>query len=283
MGRFIGKPERSLRELYGDDPERADALAWGRRGALGGAALAAVGAALGAAVPFGRRLPTGMLPAALAQAPAEGGGGGPAVLRVEGKAPLVLLGERPMVAETPETMLDDEVTPAAKMYVRNNGGVPEAPADPRAWKLRIEGEVERPLEIAVGGVGGRALPARHAPPATGVRRQRALLLRARGARQPVGQWRRLLRRMDGRAPVRPAARRRAEGGREVHRAFRRRPAPLRRPEPAGDQPRHADREGDGGEHARRLPPQRRADPHRCTARRSGWWCRAGRARSARSG
>ncbi|HYI85061.1 MAG TPA: molybdopterin-dependent oxidoreductase, partial [Acetobacteraceae bacterium] len=157
MGRFIGKPERSLRELYGDDPERADALAWGRRGVLGGAALAAVGAALGAAVPFGRRLPTGMLPAALAQAPAEGGGG-PAVLRVEGKAPLVLLGERPMVAETPETMLDGEVTPAAKMYVRNNGGVPEAPADPRAWKLRIEGEVERPLEIAVGELEGGRFP-----------------------------------------------------------------------------------------------------------------------------
>ena len=126
-----GKPERGLGELYRDDPERADALAWGRRGALHGATLAAVGAALGAAVPFGRRLPTGLLPAALAQ-PSPAAGDKPAVLRMEGKAPLVLLGERPLVAETPETMLDDEVTPAAKMYVRNNGGVPAAPSDPRA-------------------------------------------------------------------------------------------------------------------------------------------------------
>ena len=77
---------------------------------------------------------------------------------MEGKAPLVLLGERPLVAETPETMLDDEATPAAKMYVRNNGGIPDAPSDPRAWKLRIEGEVERPLEIAVGELEGGRFP-----------------------------------------------------------------------------------------------------------------------------
>jgi hypothetical protein len=41
-------PERSFQELYRDDPERADALVWGRRGAFQGAALAAMGAALGA-------------------------------------------------------------------------------------------------------------------------------------------------------------------------------------------------------------------------------------------
>jgi len=93
-----------------------------------------------------------MLPAALAQTPA--GPGGPAVLRMDGKAALVVLGERPLVAETPETLLADEVTPTDKMYVRNNGGIPDAPADPRAWTFRIEGEVERPLEIAVGELEG---------------------------------------------------------------------------------------------------------------------------------
>ena len=45
-----GKMERSIEELYTDDPERADAVVFGRksdvnrRGFLGGAGLAAVGA-----------------------------------------------------------------------------------------------------------------------------------------------------------------------------------------------------------------------------------------------
>jgi len=156
-----GKPERSLRELYQDDPERADAVVWGRRGALKGAALASVGAALGGvAIPYAARMPAGLLPAALAQ-PAAGGaqGGGPRMIRLEGKEPLILQGERPLNAETPETLLDDDVTPAARMFVRNNGQVPEPAADPKAWKLRIEGEVNQPLEISVGELeSGRFAP-----------------------------------------------------------------------------------------------------------------------------
>ena len=48
-----GSSERSVEELYGDDPQRADAVIFGRkakvgrRGFLGGAGLAAVGAAVG--------------------------------------------------------------------------------------------------------------------------------------------------------------------------------------------------------------------------------------------
>jgi DMSO/TMAO reductase YedYZ molybdopterin-dependent catalytic subunit len=139
------KAERSLHELYRDDPERADALAFGRRGALKGAALAAMGAALGSSMPFGARLPAGVLPAALAQPAA------PQTLRMEGKAPLIILGERPLVAETPEHLLDDEVTPADKFFIRNNGQIPEPfTTEPRAWKLRIEGEVNAPLELTLG-------------------------------------------------------------------------------------------------------------------------------------
>ena len=59
--------ERSVQELYRDDPERADALVFGRRGALKGAALAAMGTALGAGIPFARHMPQGLVPAALAQ------------------------------------------------------------------------------------------------------------------------------------------------------------------------------------------------------------------------
>lgn len=137
--------ERSLRELYAEDPARADALAFGRRGTLKGASLAALGAALGAGIPFSRQMPAGYLPAALAQ------GDAPATLRMDGKAALIVLGERPLVAETPESLLDDAVTPADRFFIRNNGQIPEAFAgDPKGWKIRIEGEVNTPLELTLG-------------------------------------------------------------------------------------------------------------------------------------
>src|SRR3712207_7801487 len=60
---FRSKAERSIQELYRDDPERADAIAFRRRGALKGTALAAMGAAVGGAIPFASRMPEGMLPA----------------------------------------------------------------------------------------------------------------------------------------------------------------------------------------------------------------------------
>ena len=58
--------ERGLSEIYRDDPERADALAFGHRGFLKGAGLAAMGAALGATIPFARHMPSGLVPAAWA-------------------------------------------------------------------------------------------------------------------------------------------------------------------------------------------------------------------------
>lgn len=142
--------ERSVQELYADDPERADALAFGRRGALKGASLAAMGAVLGSAVPFSGRMPRGLMPAALAQ------GAGPALLQIDGKAPLINRGERPLNLETPEHLLADDVTPAAKMFVRNNGNPPEPlTGDWRTWKLKIDGEVNTPLEITVGELMSR--------------------------------------------------------------------------------------------------------------------------------
>jgi len=133
--------ERSLRELYADEPARAEALAFGRRGAV----LAAMGAALGAAIPFGGRMPRGLLPAALAQADA------PALLRMDGKAALILLGDRPLVAETPEAMLDDAVTPVDRFFVRNNGQIPAPLAgDARAWRITVDGEVNAPLSLSLG-------------------------------------------------------------------------------------------------------------------------------------
>ena len=146
------KLERSVQELYREDPERADAVAFGRRGALKGAALAAMGGAVGAAIPFGGSMPGGLMPAIFARPAAAQD---TPVLRMEGKGPLILQGERPLNAETPETLLDEPVTSARNMFIRNNGGVPEVPADPRAWKITIDGEVNTPLELTVGELESR--------------------------------------------------------------------------------------------------------------------------------
>jgi hypothetical protein len=62
--------ERSMQELYADDPERADALVFGRRtslsrrGFLGGTGLAAMSAAVGGPVVFAASMPGGLIPAA---------------------------------------------------------------------------------------------------------------------------------------------------------------------------------------------------------------------------
>lgn len=150
------KRERSLDELYRDDPERADALLYNRkagpsrRGFLGGAGVAAMGAMVGGAIPFSQNMPSGLVPAALAQAtPPEKKG--PQYLEFPGKDKgLVVIGDRPLVAETPEHLLDDDTTPTSKFFIRQNGTPPEAAANADGWKLTIDGEVNKPVEITVG-------------------------------------------------------------------------------------------------------------------------------------
>src|SRR6266850_2336879 len=98
----------------------------------------------------GVSLPVG---AALAQgAPAAKG---PKLLEMDGKAKLVVLGDKPLVAETPNELLDDDVTPTDKLFIRNNGLVPEIAGDPKAWKIKVDGEVNTPLEIALGDLMSR--------------------------------------------------------------------------------------------------------------------------------
>ena len=166
-----GKKERSIEELYQDDPERADAVAFGRRtdtsrrGFLGGAGLAAMTAAVGAPIVFGAGLPAGLVPAALAQdkkdaaPPAPAAPKGPQLLQLPGKDPnLVVLGDRPLVAETPEHLLDDETTPTPKFFVRNNGQIPEATKEPDSWKIVVDGEVDNRLELTLGELKKRFSP-----------------------------------------------------------------------------------------------------------------------------
>ena len=88
--------------------------------------LAGLPVIFGAALPEGIRL-LGLPPA------------GPTL---PGKHPeLLILNDRPVNAETPAHLLDEKVTGADRLFVRNNGLAPASPpADPSTWTLRISGE-----------------------------------------------------------------------------------------------------------------------------------------------
>ena len=151
--------ERGFFELYRDDPERADALVFNRRGVLKGAGLATMGAMVGGAIPFSGNMPAGFIPAALAQ----GSAAAPKILKMDGKAALVILGDKPLVAETPEHLLDDDITPNDKIFIRNNGIVPDAFAgDPNSWVLTIDGEVNTPLKLTLGDLKQKFKPVTYA-------------------------------------------------------------------------------------------------------------------------
>ncbi|MFM2422411.1 MAG: hypothetical protein RL291_941 [Pseudomonadota bacterium] len=164
------KITRTVDELYADDPERADAVVFGRkvdatrRGFLGDAGLAAMSAAVGGAIVHHATMPGGLIPAAMAQdkaatpppAAAPKAPAGPKTLEWPGKAPgLTLLGDRPLIAETPEHMMDDDTTPTSKFFVRNNGQTPEGFKDGDAWKLTIDGEVNNVLNLTLGDLKAR--------------------------------------------------------------------------------------------------------------------------------
>ena len=70
----MSRIERTVAELYQDDPERADAVVFGRRtdasrrGFIRSSGMAALSAAVGGPIVFAAAMPGGLIPAALAQA-----------------------------------------------------------------------------------------------------------------------------------------------------------------------------------------------------------------------
>ena len=140
------KPETPITEFYHnheEGPEGAERELLGRethsdrRGFLRGAGLAAVTALVGGVVPFHRNMPAGLIPAALADASI-----------VEGKDGLAVLNDRPLNAETPAHLLDDDVTPTLRHFVRNNG-VPPYETDAATWSLTIDGLVDTPMKLTI--------------------------------------------------------------------------------------------------------------------------------------
>ncbi|MBY5921517.1 molybdopterin-dependent oxidoreductase [Ferrimonas balearica] len=138
--------QKGLYELYQNDPDHADEKVFGRqsypdrRGFLKGAGLATMAAVLGGAIPFHRSMPAGIIPAAFAEGLED--------MVIEGKDGLVVLNDRPVNAETPPHLLDDDITPTARHFIRNNG-LPPTEVDADKWTLTIDGLVEQPMTLTL--------------------------------------------------------------------------------------------------------------------------------------
>ena len=106
-----------------------------RRAFVKRGSIAGLAATLGGTIPFADRLAPGVFPEAIAQ---DFG-----VLK--GKRGLRVMNDRPVNAETPVTLLDDDITPNERHFIRNNGITPERAWKQAAkgWNLSIDGEVKR--------------------------------------------------------------------------------------------------------------------------------------------
>lgn len=129
--------------IIDDQAATQDQPGTARRRFLKTSGLSALGAMLGMTVPFERHLSQGLVPVALAQ--------DTGIDLLPEKDGLTLLGDRPLNAETPPHLLDDDVTPYKHLFVRMNGLVPQTALDGNAegWTLTIDGEVETPLTLTL--------------------------------------------------------------------------------------------------------------------------------------
>ncbi|GAB3883924.1 sulfite oxidase [Spirosoma agri] len=99
-----------------------------RRGFLKKSSLATLTTLIGADIAFADKLPQHYLPLVVDVDPMADKNKG-----------LVVLNDKPWNVETPAHLLDDAVTPADKLFIRNNGLAP-ATVDPTTWTLTINGE-----------------------------------------------------------------------------------------------------------------------------------------------
>jgi DMSO/TMAO reductase YedYZ molybdopterin-dependent catalytic subunit len=111
---------------------------WSRRNFLMRTGGASAGLLFGMAIPFARNMPASFVPLALAQEMGE----------IAGKNGLTELNDRPLNAETPPHLLDDVVTPTNRHFIRNNGNPPED-VDAAAWRLTIDGLVDKVLSLSI--------------------------------------------------------------------------------------------------------------------------------------
>ncbi len=102
-----------------------------RRDFIKKSSLAAFSAALGVDIVFGRYLPPGLVPIVFDQ--------DDFFSKFKKDKGMVILNDRPWNAEAKAHLLDDQITPASRMFVRNNGLIPQD-ININTWSLTIEGE-----------------------------------------------------------------------------------------------------------------------------------------------
>ena len=102
-----------------------------RREFIKKSSLAAFSAALGVDIVFGRYLPPGLVPIVFDQ--------DDFFSKFKKDKGMVILNDRPWNAEAKAHLLDDQITPASRMFVRNNGLIPQD-ININTWSLTIEGE-----------------------------------------------------------------------------------------------------------------------------------------------
>lgn len=122
-----------------------------KRQFLKGAGLTTLTALLGTQIPFYKNMPKGLVPVALASDDED---------ILMGKKGVTLLNDRPINAETLVHMLDDEITPTDRHFVRNNGIPPHEfldsdEIDPNKWTLTIDGFVDTPLTLTIADLKSR--------------------------------------------------------------------------------------------------------------------------------
>ncbi len=102
-----------------------------RRGFLKNSIVAAMGTLIGADIVFGKNVRANILPLPFIQ---------DNPLKELGKdSAMIILNDKPWNIESRPFLLDDDVTPVSKMFVRNNGLLP-ASTDAKGWTLTIDGE-----------------------------------------------------------------------------------------------------------------------------------------------
>ncbi|WP_311196071.1 molybdopterin-dependent oxidoreductase [Antarcticibacterium sp. 1MA-6-2] len=103
---------------------------WDRRNFLKKGVLSAMAVALGTEIVYAANMPPGYVPLVFSELKDP----------LDGKdKQMIIRNERPWNIESPPHLLDDAITPFSKMFIRNNGLIPEG-IDAQNWTLTFEGE-----------------------------------------------------------------------------------------------------------------------------------------------
>lgn len=136
-----------------DDLDRFDTIVSRRKllGLLGaGGALAALTElGVGKTAAVNGMFRRGLIPVAWAQETQERS-------EIPGKPGMTVHSDRPVNGEFAPHLLDDDVTPSERHFVRNNGIVPDRARnqDPQGWKMTVDGEVDRTIELTLDDLKG---------------------------------------------------------------------------------------------------------------------------------